>query len=322
MRSIYALVACVIGAGGCGSDKTEPVTAGDTSSPAVDAAAAEPDVAPTVDYPSAEQLPAELLADTERPAAFVVPEDYDPAKAWPLIVLLHGYNANASSDSHAGLLQDFYLQLSFRATTDGFIQLTPRGTVDETNAQFWNAADNCCDFYDSGVDDVAYLTQLLDKAQEVLHVDPSRVYLVGHSNGAYMAYRMICETPERFAGIMALAGAAQTCEAAAAVSVLHVHGELDEDVLFDGDSGVYPGAQDSVAHWAAIAGCAPEPEQAGTLDLDTGLAGEETVRTRYTGCKDDALIELWRIEDGGHLPSVNASFAEEFVAWLMARRRP
>lgn len=275
---------------------------------------------PPVVYPSASELPEVLLGDTERPSEYVLPAQYDPAQAWPLIVLLHGYNANFGDNGHAGVIQDFYLQLSARASIDGFVQLIPQGTVDANNAQFWNATDHCCDFYGSGVDDVAYLSGLVDEASKLLHVDPQRIYLVGHSNGAYMAYRMACEAPERFAGIMALAGAATPCPGTEPVSVLHVHGENDDSVAFGGEPAKGNiGAKASAQHWADRNGCAPEPVMLEDLDLDTALDGAETTVASYTGCPEGVGVALWTIREGSHLPGFGAAFSEEVVAWLLAR---
>ncbi|MFT7621290.1 MAG: poly(3-hydroxybutyrate) depolymerase [Myxococcota bacterium] len=288
-----------------------------------DASGPLPDIAEPKTYPSVQELPAQIFEGLERPAEFVIPAQYDPSQSWPLIVLLHGYNANASGNGHAGRLQDFYLQLSFRASQDGFVQLIPRGNVDPSNAQFWNATSHCCDFYGSGVDDVGYLTALLDEASTLLNIDQRKVYLVGHSNGAFMTYRMLCETPGRFAGVMTLAGAAiTTCEPDAAVSVLHIHGDEDDSVLWDGEPGAHPGAEASAAWWAEQNGCSLEPEDAGVLDLEVSIDGAETTRTRYSGCDEDSLVELWRIVGGGHLPGIDDRFSAEVVQWLLARQRP
>lgn len=274
-------------------------------------------------YPKVTELPTVLLGDTERPSEFVIPEQYNPKKAWPMIVLLHGYNANFGGGGHAGIIQDFYLQLSARASLDGFVQLIPQGTVDANNAQFWNATDNCCDFGKTGVDDVGYLNGLLDEATTLMNIDPKRIYMVGHSNGAYMAYRMACEAPERFAGLMALAGTATLCDGAEPVSVLHVHGELDDSVAFEGATdGSYVGAQASVDHWAARNGCGSEAKEQGEIDIDTGLDGAETLVTAFDECPEGVGVELWRIRDGGHLPSVDEHFSEAVVGWLLAHQRP
>src|SRR4051812_3323016 len=95
--------------------------------------------------------PTELGGD--RPAAVLLPADYTIDRAWPLVILLHGYGATAD-------LQDIVFGLGVRVDDLGFILVKPEGTTDASGAQFWNATDECCDFGGTGVDDVGYLSGL------------------------------------------------------------------------------------------------------------------------------------------------------------------
>ena len=53
------------------------------------------------------------------------------------------------------------------------------------------------------------LTARLVLLTALLPVDPTRVYAAGMSNGAAMSHRLACERPERYAAIVAVAGANQ-----------------------------------------------------------------------------------------------------------------
>ena len=57
------------------------------------------------------------------------------------------------------------------------------------------------------VDDVAYVGGLIDEALRTWPVDPKRVYIVGHSNGDFMAHRLACERADVVVAIAGLAGA-------------------------------------------------------------------------------------------------------------------
>jgi polyhydroxybutyrate depolymerase len=74
-------------------------------------------------------------------------------------------------------------------------------------ARFWNATDACCDVDASGVDDSSYLAGLINEIGSHVAVDPRRVFVVGHSNGAFMSYRMACDHADTIAAIVSLAGA-------------------------------------------------------------------------------------------------------------------
>ena len=206
----------------------------------------------------------------------------------------------------------------------------PDGTLDRAGRRFWNANDACCDLYGSGVDDVAYLTAVLDDAERRYSVDPRRVFLVGHSNGAFMAHRMACELGSRISGVVALAGDVwkdgARCKPGSPVSVLQVHGERDRIIPYAGGTifgghGTVPSAPESVATWAARNGCtgglAPTGER---LDLDSRLPGAETRVERWT-CGTGAA-ELWTIESGGHIPSLPLpAWGNLVLEWLKAHAR-
>ena len=185
-----------------------------------------------------------------RPADVRVPSDYDSNTEYPLVVLLHGYSAT-------GGLQNLYFGLSNQVTALGFILVIPDGTANSDGARFWNATNSCCDFENSKVDDVAYLTAVIDDAIARYGADPRRVYLVGHSNGGYMAYRMACDRADRIAGIASLAGAnwkdTSRCRPSVPVPVVQIHGTKDDNVPYAGNV-VTPTAKESVASFAATNG--------------------------------------------------------------------
>jgi polyhydroxybutyrate depolymerase len=247
----------------------------------------------------------------QRPYGLKVPEGYDGQRPVPLVVLLHGYSSNGSA-------QDAYFRLSAQADRGGFLLAYPDGIRDMVGNRFWNATDACCDFYGGGVDDVAYLDAVIDEISSRYRVDPGRVFLVGHSNGAFMAHRYACDRAGRVAAIVTLAGMQwkdpTRCGAGSPVSVLHVHGRDDQTIHYAGGStleGVYPGALDTVAAWAGKDGCSGSLASTGRrLDLEARLPGEETTDDRYGGCAAGVDVELWTIEGGGHIPAFNHHWAE------------
>lgn len=258
-----------------------------------------------------------LVLGGDRPAVVHVPDDYDPAEAWPLVILLHGYSAN-------GFVQDLYLGLSGRTTTDGFLLVVPDGTKDPQGNLFWNATDFCCDFYGNGVDDVSYVLSLIDEAEAAYNVDPKRVYLFGHSNGGFMSYRMACEAGDRIAAIASIAGVTFLDEAKCAgttpVSVLHVHGTADDTILHAGDVG-YPSAEETVARWVARDGCTPDGATGDPLEHDDSVPGPETTVTRWSGCAAGTAVELWSMQGSGHIPGFPASFAADAMAFLLSHAK-
>lgn len=248
------------------------------------------------------------------------PPSYDPGVPTPVVMLLHGYTSS-------GAVQESYMQFEPLADSEGFLYLHPDGTLDCTNEAFWNGTDACCDLCGSGVDDVGFLGAVLDAVEANFNVDPNRVYLIGHSNGGFMSYRMACEHADRIAAIASLAGATwfdpNDCTPSGPVHTLQIHGTIDGTILYAGGliaAVDYPGAVATTETWANYNACSLVPDTSPPpLDLDSSLSGNETTVARYaTGCDDGGSSELWTINGGGHVPALSSSFNDEVVDWLLA----
>ena len=256
------------------------------------------------------------LGPSDRPADLVVPAAYDGVTPLPVLVMLHGYSAS-------GAVQDAYLGLSRLTRTRGMYMIIPDGTVDGMGNRFWNATPGCCNFGGSSVDDVAYLTGLLDELEAQAPV--SDIYFVGHSNGGFMSYRMACELSARVSAIVSLAGSdylnPTDCVPDQPVSVLQIHGDADATIGYTGRAGAYPSASDTVLRWAERASCAT-PGTAGTpLDLESTIAGDETTVLEYADGCSGAQAELWTIAGGGHIPTLSRAFTPAVLDWLEAHAR-
>lgn len=258
----------------------------------------------------------------DRPVELRVPSGYAPGEPAPLLILLHGYSANAT-------LQEGYFLLEAAAHERGMLYAVPEGLVDGMGNQYWNAGEACCDFFSSMVDDAAYLRGLIDEIRGVYDVDPKRIFFAGHSNGGFMSHRMACDHADVVAGIVSLAGAMDdppaACSPSEAVSVLQVHGTMDETIVYEGGDilgNPYTSAASTVAFWAEHNGCdATTTDDPTALDLDTDLAGAETAVSRHEGCAGGEA-ELWTIQDGTHIPALGDSWAPTILDFLMAHPKP
>ena len=254
----------------------------------------------------------------DRPAKIVLPQDYDAAKQYPLVTLLHGYGAT-------GAIQDSFLGLSANVTARQFILIVPDGTVDSGGRRFWNATNFCCDFQNTGIDDQTYLMGLVDEAIETYSIDESAIFFMGHSNGGFMSYTLACEFGDRIAGIASLAGTShvqeEACPDTGDVSILQIHGTLDETIAYAG-SGFFPGAVEVAERWAARNEC-DAPVDGDNIDFDTAIVGDETTVRRWQNGSNGTDVELWTIETAGHIPSgIATTFAPMVLDHLFARKKP
>jgi len=265
--------------------------------------------------------PAEKTFGGARPLEVLrVPESYDPARPAPLVVLLHGYGVS-------GMLQSIYFGLATLAEEKGFILAAPDGTFDAKGRRFWNALD----FWETGVDDVKYLLGLVDEIAAVYSIDPKRVYLVGHSNGSAMAYRLACDESNRFAAVVSLGGTFYTdatkCKPSSAVALREMHGTADEVLPYEGGTVSLPtgGADVTIPSalaiaesWAKYNACATK-STAAAVDVDGDAPGAETSVTRWTGCSPNAEVELWTMQGTIHVPfNLSKDFGRMIWAFLEA----
>lgn len=260
-----------------------------------------------------------------RRARVVLPSDYTPATKYPLVVLLHGYGANSQ-------VQDLLFGLKDRVDTRQFILVMPDGTKDDDGNRFWNAGPACCDFDGTHpVDDVGYLTGLVDEAEKLYNIDTANVNFAGHSNGGYMSYRMACEIPERIHRVAILAGAVDNdpklCKSDKPVSVLHMHGTEDDIVYYpphptaptDGFLPVVTiGAEATIGRWLVKAGCPTAWPAPVREDFESNVEGKETEVFTWSGCTSGKTMEFWRMNGGDHLViDVNQSWRDRVIDFLL-----
>ncbi|MCB9552008.1 MAG: hypothetical protein H6705_09020 [Myxococcales bacterium] len=257
--------------------------------------------------PGGEVLP-EVFIGGDRPAEVLLPSDYDPAVAYPLVMVLHGYGAS-------GRLQAGFLGLVERVEADDIIMVMPDGTVDGSGRRHWQAR-TCCGAGGAPVDDVGYLVGLVEEAAATWNIDRQRVFAIGHSNGGFMAFDLACLAADTFTGVVSLAGSAGIagleCPGAGRVAVLDVHGTLDDTILYDG-APWHLGAEASANLWAERNDCGLAVEGA-PLDLLAALPGAETAVRAWSDC--DRPVALWTLLGEGHVPQFTEAFGVETLRWL------
>ena len=252
-----------------------------------------------------------------------VPDSYDPARLAPLVVALHGYTSNATE-------VESYLRLTPESDRRGFVYAYPDGSTDDRGERFWNATDACCAFSSPKPDDSRYLSDLISTIQGSYRIDRARIYLIGHSNGGFMAFRMACDHADQVTAIVSINGAnwndTAQCEPSEPVSVLAIHSSTDETIAFTGSvigSAAYPSAATTVAQWLAYNRCAVAGRDAPKLDLVTDLpAAETSVRTYVQGCAGGSTVQAWTIIGGAHVPRLGPAFAPAVTDFLLSQAKP
>jgi poly(3-hydroxybutyrate) depolymerase len=84
------------------------------------------------------------------------------------------------------------------AETERFLLVVPNGTHPATgdtrgDCQGWNDGRVVDSPVEPWVDDVAFLTELLDRIERDYSIDGGRIYVTGASNGGMMTFRLLME---------------------------------------------------------------------------------------------------------------------------------
>lgn len=258
----------------------------------------------------------------DRTYAVYVPSAYDSETQTPLLIALHPSGSRAV---------DMAAITGFNtlAERENFIVLYPEGPYG-----YWDygAGLESWEGITPLLDDPGFISALLEAVEEEFTLDSTRLYAVGYSNGARMAYRLGCELP-----LAAIATVAATisdeiitaCPPEARVSVMYVHG-LDDQVIpwtakplhIDGQfiSNALS-AVETITFWALQNQCEVEPEYFNLPDADPA-DGISVGRVLYATCESETEVVLYGVRGGGHSWRQSPDFDTSEFVWSFLSSHP
>lgn len=224
-----------------------------------------------------------------------------------LVIVLHGSMGSAMQARAEYFGYDFDLL----ADRHGFLVVYPQGYQG-----YWND-DKVKGPYAAKrehVDDVAFLHDMVDRLVSERHVDRSRVYVTGVSNGGSMALRLALQTPEFARAYVVALASVPTAEnmiitpRGQPVSIAFMNGTADpinpwqggDVVLWPvlGNRGPVLPVQASVDTFRALAGLDGKPEVTQYPDRAPGDAS--TVARSLWSAPGKRTVALYTISGGGH----------------------
>jgi len=218
-----------------------------------------------------------------------IPPNYDSRTPTPLVLSFHGRGSNAFDHS-------VFSNFSSKADQAGFIVVYPQATGAPTT---WQDLPMDSEFSDTDVDEVLFISDLLDHLEAELNIDTQRIYAVGMSNGGGMTHRLACDLADRFAAIAPVAGAFylwDECAPSQPVAVVAFHSMKDNVVPYEGtDNPLFidvPPITVWAQAWADLNACAPNPE---TNSIDQ-IINVDT----WSKCNGDVTVTLYSMVLGGH----------------------
>lgn len=239
-----------------------------------------------------------------------IPESYDKNKKTSLVMVFHGGGGNARKGPE-------YFGLNSKSDKEGFIVVYPEGSKKEVFGKTfaaWNAGRCCGDALKSNIDDVGFVSKMINKMKADFSIDDKRIFATGMSNGAQMSYRLACELSEEIAAIAPSGsqGTFDDCHPKRHVPVLHIQGKADPCSLYEGgdcggcaskfwneigipvdyENWKCVSIPDYIEQWRTRNGCLEK--------TDVIFQNKGATCVAYKGCQDGADVELCTIESLGH----------------------
>ncbi|MBN1351285.1 T9SS type A sorting domain-containing protein [candidate division KSB1 bacterium] len=207
---------------------------------------------------------------------------------YPLVIGLHG----AGSEGYEMIGTAF---LGQKAIKEKFIVASPSALIYNL-ISWWNAGDGYEAITDS-TDDLGFISALIDTMIHNYNVDSTRIYLLAHSNGSMMAYRVAAELSHRIAAIATNSGQMvyEYCDPEFPVPIIHFHGFEDPICPYEGKGDsiiVVPPVDSVMAIWREVNNCSSIPD---TIFNDNKIIGR-----KWASSSGKSDIILYTIEGWGH----------------------
>lgn len=228
----------------------------------------------------------------------------DPTNPRPLLIALHG--GGGDSRSMINLTGGRFNEL---ADARNFYVVYPQGYENG-----WNDGRN--DPYaparKENIDDLAFLSRLIDAIAAEVPIDLSRVFATGMSNGGFMSMRVACQMSDRIRAVAAVtaqlsADLLSACQPTRPVGVLIINGTEDPVVPYGGGEvrifhqrrGGILSTEDTLCFWAKHNRCRGSVNISELPDLDP--KDETRVQLhRYANCASGRDARLYTVVGGGH----------------------
>ena len=267
---------------------------------------------------------------------YYIPSTYQEGEPLPLMISLSGSGTNTLFQMNEGKWNELAEKEGFVLIAPEYVCLHADGTLscrgllqdqigqeDVSNLR-WVATDALEPVANYGVDDVAYLTDLMDLFIEEGFVNEHKIFVSGLSHGGYMAERLAIEVPERLAGVgLVAAGIWETFQNSTVtnkVRIVYVQGTHDPIVPYDGillgDHALSTSLPDSINWFLSRYGIDSEPIVTELPDMDPD-DGCTITRSEYQAADGTPQLISFVVKGGGHTwPGGTQYLDEEWVGKL------
>lgn len=235
-------------------------------------------------------IPGTIIASgEEREYLLYVPRSYDSSRPTPLVINLHTAMSWPTSSMNIS-------QWNTVADEQGFLVLYPAGRGRWSKSWEMTGSET-----PRLMPDVLFISQLIDRMESTYHIDKTRIFANGMSNGGGMAFVLSCTLSDRIAAIgmvsPGLYPQSSWCTDRRPVPVIAFHGTADPIAPYNGGRSkfgddLFPSVPDFMTSWARRNRCGPKP-------IESAIAADVT-QLSYPDCAVGAAVLLLTIQGEGH----------------------
>lgn len=243
--------------------------------------------------------------DEERGYTLYIPPNYDASTAVPLVIALHGAGSNGSA-MFAGY--DF----SARADAVGSIVVYPNA-----EGQQWGFVDTPLPANEGAVDDIGFINALITHMTENYTIDTTRLYVIGHSSGGLMTYRLRCELSTQLTAVVIIQATlnydiVQNCRQASPMPTMVLLSTNDSVFPWDGavqydEDGVLLSSFSQVQTIGVLTSLNDCTNVANNADISVGDSQIQVIQWAYDNCPNNAEVLLFGLVNMDHQWPLNAS---------------
>jgi len=237
---------------------------------------------------------------------YYIPSSYDGSEAVPLLFSFHGLGSDPEG-------QIELTSFDALAEQEGFIAVFPKATALDAEdypdcAQYlpalpganimWNIGLNWTLQYCADIDDVGFVSDMVDWFETNYNIDEGLVYATGMSNGAMFTYYVALMLPGTFAGIAPVCSPMTVngfeFEDVPPLTVIMMMSPTDPIVDYDGSAYAYGSMDDTVDFWLNVGNITSEPVE--TLWSDDGIDSTTITRYVYSGGTAGTQVIFFKVE--------------------------
>lgn len=261
----------------------------------------------------------EIMVDSiSRSYTLYIPEK-SKDKRLPLLIALHGGGGTGVNMIKLTDFNDY-------ADEYGFAIVYPDGIE-----KHWNDRREVNRKYINGkeIDDVKFLTNLIDTLIFKYNIDSNRVFVTGISNGGAMSFYLALHIPNKLSGVAPVAISMPTHminndSIVTPIPIMIIFGDEDPFVPFNGGEislwnikrGKVVPVKEAVDFWVKNNNCNEEPE---VTYLNKKMDNTKAIKYEYNPKQNGAEVVYWLIEGGGHTWPGGWQYLPKFVVGATSR---